>query len=121
MGEAGKDAEVPRAVRKMQDGRSWGGMLLAGIPPPASPSQNWNRHDENQGLFVLPELAWRGEGTGVVRISLSIHFLSVFPGEELTCFISKAIARVRCRGAALSAVEVTACSPAELTTNTWKP
>lgn len=47
---------------------------------PQPPSPNWNRHDENQGVFLLPNLAWRGKGQELVG-SLSVCFLSVFLGE----------------------------------------
>ena len=76
----GKDAEVPRAAQKMQDGRSLGN-ASGWDSLPESPSQNWNRHDEKRGLFVLPNLVWRGKGQELFG-PLSVHFLSIFPGEE---------------------------------------
>lgn len=76
MGEAGKDAEVPRCCAEDAgwDGSGWDSL-------PESPSRNWNRRDEKQGLFVLPDLAWREKGQELFG-SLPVHFLSVFPGEE---------------------------------------
>ena len=75
--EVGKDAEVPRAVQKLQDGRSRGD-ASGWDSPPESLSLNWTRRGESQGLFILPKLLQRRKGQELLRLSLSI-FCPFFP------------------------------------------
>lgn len=60
--------------KKSEDASGWHSL-------PASPSQDGNSCDEEQGLFVLPSLVWRGK-TQELFGSLSVHFLFVFSGEK---------------------------------------
>lgn len=74
--ERGEDAG-PCAVQEMQDGRSQDTLWLAF--PALSPSQYGNSCEKNRDCLFSPP--WHGEEGNRSCLDLSVHFLSIFPGD----------------------------------------
>lgn len=105
----GKDSGMPCAVQKMQDGRSQG-TLLAGIPCLHLLPKMVTVVLKNRDCLFSP--AWCGEGRHRSRLDLSVHFLSVFPGEKQVehtgASFPKPLLRIAVWDAVLSPAEFTA-------------
>lgn len=77
--EVGDEAGVPCAVQQMKDGRSQG-ILVAGIPCLHLLPEMVTVMMKNRVCLFSP--AWRGEERSRSCLDLSVHFLSLSPGEK---------------------------------------